>query len=107
MTQPRAREGAYVADDGRRVIEYNVYCPDCPRLRECKKRLAPAKDCQTVGRIVFLIDMVRKASWSGVITLRKIKRVVKDYLECDWDDLPDDIAMPEQQAPALAVKEVR
>ena len=97
MNQPRVLEGAYVADDGRRVIEYKTYCEYCLQYKACKKRRAPIEGCDTVGEVVFLVDNVRKASWSGVITVRQINSIVKQHLECPWDAVPSDIAMPERQ----------
>ena len=35
--------------------------------------------------------------WAGVITLARIDAAVREYLECDENDLPEDVAVPPRQ----------
>ena len=86
MKRPEAIEGVYAADT--RMLEYWTQCENCPDRKGCKHM------CDHPGWMRFLVDGQRKVFWSGIITLRKIKGTVKDYLETDP---PEDVAMPLEQ----------
>lgn len=95
MKRAALLQGSYVFGD--REVSYWTKCPYCPELEQRKKRRAAVPGCDTVAQVRFLIDSKGKVGWSGVITLKNINRIVKDYLECDEDELPDDVAVPMRQ----------
>lgn len=92
MALPKVLRGSYISDI--REVRYVTHCQHCPHLKECKKRRAPIEDCETVAEVVFLAGGDRKVSWSGVIDLKKIHRIVHDYLE---NEPPPDVALPPVQ----------
>jgi len=92
LKHPDLFQGTYVYQDCE--ITYWTKCPYCPNLATCKKRRAPVEGCETVGWVRFLVGGVGKVRWSGVIELKKIDGIVKDYLETDP---PEDVAMPLRQ----------
>ena len=97
MTQlPLLFQGEYTA--GRRRLEYWTACPRCARLEACRKRRAPVKECGTSGWIRFCFaDGTGGVTWSGVITLKDVGNRVREYLEVEEEDLPDDVAVPLRQ----------
>ena len=86
MKRPDFHAGTYAI--GVRELVYETYCENCPDRKGCKHT------CDHPGWMRFLVDGRRKVFWSGIITLRKIKGTVKDYLETDP---PEDVAMPLRQ----------
>lgn len=89
-------QGTYVS--GRRVLEYWTRCPVCLHLSRCTKARAPVEECEKPGSFYFHFDDgTGGVTWSGVLTLKKLADTVREYLECEEDDLPDDVAVPPRQ----------
>ena len=88
VNHPDVIQGTYTA--GRRTLEYWTRCEHCPKRRRCPHDDEP-------GRIRFYIDGVPKVLIQGVITLQRIDAAVREYLECEEDDLPEDVAVPPRQ----------
>jgi len=82
VNHPNVIEGSYAADI--RALEYWTRCEHCKERAECKHT------CDHPGWMRFLVDGKGSVGWSGIITLRKIARTVRDYLE---KEPPADVAM--------------
>ena len=89
MKRPALHRGSYTA--GPRTLEYWTKCEHCRDQEACKKE----HTCDHPGQIWFLMDGKRKVGWSGIITLKKIARTVRKYLE--REELPAGVAVPFRQ----------
>ena len=81
-------QGSYTADI--RTLEYWTRCENCRDREACKKQ----HTCDHPGWMRFLRDGKGSVGWSGIITVQKINRVVRDYL---INDPPEDVARPMEQ----------
>ena len=82
-TPPKVIEGSYTADI--RTLEYWTQCEHCPERKDCRH------DCDHPGWIRFVVDGRPSVFRSGIITLRNIEQMVRDYLE---NDPPEDVNYP-------------
>ena len=68
-----------------RKLAYWTRCERCPERKRCRHT------CQHPGWMTFSMDGVQKVFWSGIITVKKIERAVREYVACDWEELPADV----------------
>ena len=88
----RLHQGTYTA--GNRELEYWTRCENCTERKTCRHT------CDHPGWMRFYSGGKVRVTWSGIITLAKIKRTVHDYLE---NDPPIDVALAPEQLPLFEI----